>query len=85
VATSKFRQGIGPSCRATTHHIFYLSGELLQAEGLRQKINIALAIETPPERVLGIARDENHLYIGTYLSHLPHKPGSVEAAASLHR
>ena len=36
----------------------YLGGELIEAERLRQEVDVAVAVEALAERVLGVARDD---------------------------
>jgi hypothetical protein len=62
--------GISPSQGATANHVLHLGGKLLQAEGFRQEIDIAIAIEPLSECVFSITRYEDHFYIGTYLPHI---------------
>src|SRR5271163_2746322 len=50
--------------RSFANYLFNLNGELLQAERLRQKMNVAVATEPLTERILGIAGNENDLDVG---------------------
>ena len=50
--------------RSFANYLFNPNGELLQAERLCQKMNVAVAAEPLTERILGIAGDENDLDVG---------------------
>src|SRR5262245_38076116 len=52
------------------HHLFHLARELLQGKGLRQKMDPRAEIQVAAEPVLGVAGDEDHLEVRTFLAEL---------------
>src|SRR5712691_12046718 len=51
-------------------HLFHFAGELLQAEGFREEVDLAVAVEALAEGVFGVARDENDLRVWMKFAHL---------------
>src|ERR1700688_1512338 len=62
-----------PLSRLAADDFLHLGGELFQAEGLGQEVDVGVGVEVLAERILGVARDEDDLHVGMGLAHLAHQ------------
>src|SRR5579884_3090370 len=65
--------------RLAAHYVFHLAGELFEAEGFGEEVDVAIGVEALAERILGVAGDEDHLHVGVTFAHLAHETGAVHA------
>src|SRR5262249_12249665 len=49
---------------AVAQRVLHLAGELLQAEGLGEEVDVGVLVEPAAEIVLGVAGDEDDLHVG---------------------
>src|ERR1700739_1110854 len=63
----------------TSQHISYSGGQLLQTEGLRQKIDAAVAVEPLTERIFRISRNKDNFHLRVKFSALADKARRVHA------
>src|SRR5262249_14374125 len=54
---------------ARAHHFLHLARQLLQAERLRQEVDLGVAVESLAEGILDVAGDEDDLHVGMRQAH----------------
>src|SRR5262249_18395631 len=54
----------GSAALAVAERVLHLAGELLQAKGLGEEVDVGVLVEPAAEIVLGVAGDEDDLHVG---------------------
>src|SRR5258707_2823679 len=63
-AANQCPEAAGSSPLAVAQRVLHLAGELLQAEGLGEEVDVRILVEPAAEIVLGVAGDEDDLHVG---------------------